>query len=310
MRGDDLHQSTDSDGHAPGPVTLALGVIGAGRVGNALARLLAARGWPIVAVTSRTPEHAHELADAVGADYVPEAASVLARADLTLLTVPDDAITACAEDWVDAAVPGHAVVHTSGVHGAEALAPLARRGMRVGSLHPAFPFAGGETPVLAGVFFAIESDDLQLRRDLLNLVAALGGVPLLIPAGGKATYHAALAIASNYAVTLYAEAERMLMGLGIPRETADGALNGLLEGTVANLIERGIPGALTGPLSRADVGTVRRHLLTLEATDPELAALYAALARRTLPLVRARGLDTGPLQRLLEEESAYAPDGS
>lgn len=289
-------------------MTPALGVIGAGRVGGALARLLAARGWPVVAVASRSAEAARALAGAVGAEVVPDAPSVLARAELTLLTVPDDAIEGVAGRLAEQAVPGRAIAHTSGVNGAETLAPLAERGMRTGSLHPAFPFAGGETPDLAGVFFAVEAEDPDLRRTLLELVAALGGRPLVIPAGGKAQYHAALAIASNFAVTLYAEAERLLTGLGIPREAADGALNGLLAGTVENLRQRGIPEALTGPLSRADAGTVRRHLRALDEADPELAALYVRLARRTLPLVRARGIDSEPLVRLLNEENADAPD--
>lgn len=288
----------------------SLGVIGAGHVGNALARLLAARGWPVVAVFSRQADDGQALAGAVEAECAPDAASVLARADLTLLTVPDDAIAPLAGQLAEHAVPGHAVIHTSGAHAADALAPLAGRGMRVGSLHPAFPFSGSETPDLAGVFFAVEAEDVSLRRSLLELVAALGGVSLLIPPGGKAQYHAALAMASNFAVTLYAEAERLLMNLGIPREAADGALNGLLEGTAANLRRRGIPEALTGPLSRADAGTVQLHLRALGATDPDLAALYAHLAWRTLPLAEALGTNTSPLVRLLNEESAHASDGT
>ena len=288
----------------------ALGVIGAGRVGNALARLLAAQGWPITAVYSRTPEHARALAGVVGAETVPDAAAVLGRAELTLLTVPDDAIGPLVPELAASAVPGRAAVHSSGALGVEVLTPLAGRGMRVGSLHPAFPFAGGETPGLTGVFFAVEAADPELRHTLLDMVAALGGQPLLIPAGGKAQYHAALALASNYAVTLFAEAERLLAGLGIIRETADGVLNGLLAGVTANLREQGVPAALTGPLSRADAGTVRLHLRALTAADPELAALYRQLAWRTLPLVRARGLDTGRLEQLLEEESVHAPDGT
>jgi len=285
-----------------------LGVIGAGRVGNALARLLAARGWPVVAVYSRTPEHAGALSGAVGAAAEAEAASVLARADLTLLTVPDDALAPLAAQLADSAVAGRAIIHTSGVLGAEALAPLAERSMQTGSLHPAYPFTGGETPDLAGVFFAVEAESPELRHVMLDMVTVLGGQTLLIPAGGKALYHAALTLASNYAVTLAAEAERLLAGLGVPREEAAGAINGLMAGVAVNLRERGIPGALTGPLSRADTGTIRLHQRALMAADPDLAELYVRLARRTLPLARARGLDTGPLEQLLEEESAHAPD--
>jgi predicted short-subunit dehydrogenase-like oxidoreductase (DUF2520 family) len=180
----------------------------------------------------------------------------------------------------------------------------------VGSLHPAYPFTGSAPPTLSGTHFAVEADNAQVRGWLLDIVNSLGGMPLVIPSGGKAQYHAALAIASNYAVTLYAEAERLLLALGIPRAAADGALNTLLGGTVVNLQTVGIPAALTGPMSRGDAGTLRLHLRTLDETDPELAALYRLLARRTLPMLRARGVAADAIEHLLEEESAHAPDRS
>lgn len=291
-------------------MTPRLGFIGAGRVGAALARLLAARSWPVTAVCSRTAAHARSLAHEVGAKVAESPADVLAAADLTLLTVPDDQIAIVSHSLAADAQPGKMVVHTSGVHGAEALAALAEKGVRTGSLHPAFPFAGGVVPDLAGVSIAVEADDPHLQDCLLQIVSVLDAAPLVIPHGGKAQYHAALAIASNFAVTLYAEAERLLLDLGVTRQAADAALDGLLQGTVDNLRVQGIPTALTGPLSRADVGTIRNHLALLESADPDLAALYRHLARRTLPLVRARGLKTDALEILLEEESAHAPDRS
>lgn len=285
-------------------MTPTIGVIGAGRVGSALGPLLAAAGWQVTSVFSRTPTHAAALAIAVGAAVSEKPADVLAAADLTLLTVPDDAVRPLAEALADAAVPGRAVAHTSGALGADALEALAARGMRTGSLHPAFPFAGGGVSTLKGVSFAVEAADATLRAELLALVEALGGVPLLIPAGGKAQYHAALALASNYTVTLYALAERLLTDLGVAREAADEALNGLLAGTLANLQARGVPDALTGPLVRADHGTLRRHLRALRTADPALANLYRDLARLSLPLAAARGVALDAIERLLEEEGS------
>lgn len=290
-------------------MTPTLGVIGAGRVGSALARLLAARGWAIAAVYSRNEADAAALAGAVGAQRVTAPASVVAAADLTLLTVPDDAIATLAGQLAAASesLNSGGLVHCSGALGAEALAPLAARGMRTGSLHPAYPFAGG-LPDLRGVAFAVEAEDDDLRAVLLALVDALGGTPLIIPPGGKAQYHAALTIASNYAVTLYSLAERLLVALDIPAAMADQALNGLLAGTVGNLRAQGLPDALTGPLARADLGTLRLHLRALESVDPEIAALYADLARQTYPLLRARGVGTDAIEQLLKEEETHAFD--
>jgi predicted short-subunit dehydrogenase-like oxidoreductase (DUF2520 family) len=288
-------------------MTPTLGIIGAGRVGGALAQGLAAQGWAVVAVASRTPAHAAALAQAVGGRVCADATEVVRAAELTLLTVPDDAIAPIARQLAAHDLPAHALAHTSGALGVEALAPLEARGVRVGSLHPAFPFAGGH-PELRGVAFAVEATDGGLRAQLLDLVAALGGEPLLIPPGGKAQYHAALCIASNYAVTLYSLAESLLTGLDIPRAAAEHTLNRLLAGTVDNLREQGVPDALTGPLVRADLGTLRLHLRALKGVDPDVAALYLALARHTLPLLTARGVPTDAIETLLKEEETHAFD--
>jgi predicted short-subunit dehydrogenase-like oxidoreductase (DUF2520 family) len=288
-------------------MTPTLGIIGAGRVGGALARGLAARGWEVTAVASRTTAHAEALAAAVNAQVVADAADVVRAAELTLLTVPDDAIAPLTQQLAACDLPAHALAHTSGALGVEALAPLAARGHRVGSLHPAYPFAGGQ-PDLRGVAFAVEAAEGGLQAQLLAVVAALGGISLIIPPGGKAQYHAALCIASNYAVTLYSLAEALLTGLSIPRATADHTLDRLLAGTVENLREQGLPDALTGPLVRADVGTLRLHLRALEGVSPDVAALYIALARHSLPLVAARGVPTDAITTLLKEEETHAFD--
>ncbi len=159
--------------------------MGAGKVGSVLARLLAARGYAITAIYSRTFAHAEALAVAVGAAAVGSLDEI--DADLVLLTVPDDAITATAAGL--AGFTGKAAIHTSGAHDAALLVTLAQRGVQVGSLHPAYPFADVETAIngLPGSTFAVEAQDEPLRGWLLEIVAALDGRVLVIPPGGKAT---------------------------------------------------------------------------------------------------------------------------
>lgn len=271
-------------------------MVGAGKVGVTLARLLAARSYVIETVYSRTYAHADALAQAVNAVAV-EAARDL-RGDLLLLTVPDDAIRATAERLEG--FNGRAVVHTSGAHDANLLAALAARGIQVGSLHPAYPFASVERAMagLPGASFAVEAEAEPLQGWLRGIVGALNGQVISVPPGEKALYHAALTLLSNYTVTLYALAERLLLGLGADEAAAVKALNSLLAGTAENLRAKGTPNALTGPLVRGDVETIEAHLLALRATEPAIADVYRGLARLTLPLAAERGTVQSALEAI------------
>ncbi|MCB9453619.1 MAG: DUF2520 domain-containing protein [Anaerolineaceae bacterium] len=284
------------------PELPSVGIIGAGKVGSTLARLWHQAGCRVVAVYSRSEERAGALATRVEAAVCCDSPDhVLQTADLTILAVPDDVIEQVAGRLTTTDLRGKGVVHTSGVHDAGSLSTLAARGALVGSLHPAFPFANIETAVanLPGAAFAVEAESPRLRDWLVALVSRLDGQVMVIPPGKKAVYHAALVIASNYAVTLYNLAEGLLTDLGADVETADRALNPLVGATARNLIRQGVPAALTGPLVRGDAGTVRLHLDALRALDVDLAALYVQLARLTLPMLAARGVESDAIERVL-----------
>lgn len=280
----------------------SLGFIGSGRVAGTLARLLHAQGVKIAAVWNRTPDRAAALADSVGAEVFAAPGDVLAACDIAFITTADDAIGEMAHTLAGTGKPGRAaVVHTSGARGADVLGPLAALGVSVGAFHPAYPFASDAMPTLAGATFALESQDPSLMRQLRMLVGCLGGQTLVLQPADRPRYHAALVMTSNYTVALYAAGQRLLASLGADPAAADSALLALLDATAANIRARGIPGALTGPLLRADLGTVAAHLDAL-APDPDLHRAYLALAQLTLPLVEASGVDITPIQALLHQK--------
>lgn len=285
-----------------------LGVIGAGKVGVTFARLLHHAGYRICAVYNRSADRALALAQAVGAQAASHPAEVVLLADLTLVTVADDAITTVAEMLDGHDLRGKGIVHTSGAHDATSLAVPARRGAMTGSFHPAFPFADVEVAMraLAGASFAIEAEAQQLEVWLRGLVEAFKGSAVVIPPGGKATYHLALAIASTYIVTLYSIGERLLLSLGTERAAADNALNTLVEGTVENLRQQGVPKAMVGPLTRVDVGTIAAHLQVLRKTDSQLVDVYKGLARLSYPMLEARNIPTAPIEKLMQQEEEDA----
>lgn len=287
--------------------TPVVGLIGAGKVGTTLARLWFAAGVRIGALASRTPDHAAALAAKVQAVAVIDPAEVVARCELIVLSVPDDALADVTAQLVSCDWRGKAVIHTSGAHNRHRLDALAQVGAWTGSLHPAFPFADVESALhklqsVGGVFALELPEDAAgspLAGWLNGLLAATGSTGFTLSPEAKTLYHTALVIASNYTVTLYAAAARLLADLAIPSTVIDTVLSTLLQGTVNNLVTVGSPAALTGPLVRRDAGTITQHLATLQQHDPDLAELYRLLARHTLPLLLARGIPTAELLPLL-----------
>ncbi|HLH23877.1 MAG TPA: Rossmann-like and DUF2520 domain-containing protein [Chloroflexota bacterium] len=284
-----------------------IGIVGAGRAGGALARALAAAGWPVVAVASRTPAHAERLAAALPqAAALPSAQAVVDAADLAFLTVPDAAIgpVAASVAWR----PGQAVAHTSGVDTLESLAPARQAGALVGSLHPLQTFgpapAADPLAPFAGITCALEADATLLPR-LEAIVAALGARPVRLPAGAKPLYHAAAVVASNYLVTLLHLAAELWGAFGVDESTAIDALRPLVWGAVDNVAAHGPGQALTGPIARGDAATVEQHLAAIARARPEALDAYRTLARATLALARTEGSLTpeaaGALARLLAD---------
>jgi predicted short-subunit dehydrogenase-like oxidoreductase (DUF2520 family) len=270
------------------PPTLAF--IGSGRAGSALSTALAAAGYAVVAVHSRTPAHAVELAAATGANVVDSAVEAVRRADLTFATVPDEEIPRVAATIAAAgvALPGRGLVHCSATFGSEALAAALPTGVVVGAFHPLQALAGARSAaLLRGASFVIEAPE-QLLTPLTGLVAALGGHLIDLPVSGRALYHAAAVLAGNAPLALLARATSLLEEAGVGRADAHRALAALLSGAASNAVAAGTASALTGPVVRGDATTVARHLEVL-AADPSTRELYRRLALETLALAGTEG---------------------
>lgn len=212
-------------------------VIGArGRVGSAVGARLAERG---IAAGGNDP-------------------------DLVLLCVPDRAIAEVAAGIE----PGPWVAHVSGGTPLAALAPHARRF----SLHPLQTFTHDRGPEqLDGAWAAVTGESDEALAVATALAGTLGLKPFALADGGRALYHAAAVIASNYLVTLHRAAGELLADVGVPRE----ALDPLMRRVIENRFQ------LTGPIERGDWETVERHRAAIAESSPELLEAYDALARLT-----------------------------
>jgi predicted short-subunit dehydrogenase-like oxidoreductase (DUF2520 family) len=276
-----------------------VGIVGAGAVGTALGIALDRAGWPVGAVASRDAARRDGFRARVpGARAFAEVNALVDDVELVILAVPDDAIASVAASL--RLYAGQAVIHTSGLLGAEVLAPAMSAGTQAGAFHPLVAFADLERALeaLHGATIAVEGDD-ELAAHLAEMAEAIGGIPVRLAPGAKAAYHAAAVLAAGGTVALLDTIREVATGIGLDEAGALEIYLPLLEQSVANARVLGIAGALTGPATRGDAGTVRAHLAALDAAAPDVLAVYRALLARDVRIAAdRRGLSPDDAERI------------
>jgi predicted short-subunit dehydrogenase-like oxidoreductase (DUF2520 family) len=259
-----------------------VGVVGAGRVGAVVSAALRSAGHEVVAAAGDSDASRRRIATLLPGVRNDKPSAVSRSCDLLLLTVPDDMLgNVVAMLSASGAIrPGQYVAHTSGRHGLEVLRPAADAGAHVLALHPAMTFTGTALDLsrLPGCAFGVTADDQRSVAMAEALVEDLGGRLVWVPEERRPLYHAGLAHGANHLVTLVAQAMGLLRESGATDPAA--TLRPLLEAALDNALTMG-DSALTGPIVRGDVETVRAHVESIARTRPDTLPSYVALARAT-----------------------------
>lgn len=241
-------------------------VLGLGKAGGALIASLTQAGVTVVARARRV--------DAL------LKARALRDAQVLFLAVPDGALEEVAASLA-ARFPKHleppVVAHLAGARGLDALHHLEGRA-HIASFHPLASLNGRE-PIPAGTLIAWDASRAADGRRLAALARRLELTPARITDKDRVRYHAGAVVAGNLPVALLAWGTRLLTDAGVPEPAARRALARLLLSQAENALAEPLPRALTGPVARGDVNTLRRHLALLDAEEPALAGLYRALSR-------------------------------
>ena len=278
---------------------LKLGFIGAGRAATALALGLQEQGYCIAAVSSRTPSSAESLAGRIdGCAYYTDLQSVADTCDLVFITTPDSAIESVARQLQWRA--GAWVAHCSGAESTDILEAAREQGALVGSFHPMQTFPGTENAAasLLGIAYAVEGPP-PLADALKEMAHALGGWPVEIDPQDRALYHLSGFLACGAVVALMAQASELWKVMGYSREEGQEVLLPILRSTVDSLETRGIPAALTGPISRGDISTVIKHLDALESRAPSVLPIYCRTALGAVSLSMEKGGIDGRIEQEL-----------
>ncbi len=279
----------------------SVAVIGAGNTGKVLALALKKQGYKIAAAFSRTPASREAAAEMLCCPVFKNPTEAAGGADIVLLTTPDSVIEEVCNEIASGGGfhSGQVVLHTSGAHSSTILHSAREQGVRVLSLHPlqTFPEVEAGLRSLKGTYFTMEGDEGAARM-AAEMVEAMGGETIAIPTEMKPLYHAAACVACNYLVALLDAALKMFQCAGVPPGKAMEALLPIMNCTLYNVKELGTEKALTGPIARGDISTVKSHLQSMEEHIPELLPLYKHLGLQTVELASGKAGPGTELQKM------------
>lgn len=268
---------------------LGVGIVGTGRVGAVMGRVLREAGHALVGCTASS-EASRDRAQAMLPDVpILDVETVVERSELVLFTVPDDQLA----DLIAGLATlgrfhaGQIVAHCAGRFGTEVLEPAVAAGAIPLALHPSLSFTGTsiDVPRLRQATVAVTAPKTVLPIGQA-LVIEMGAEPVNVAPADRPLYHAAISHAANHTVVLLSQALEVLGSIGV--EDPARVLHALVDASVNNTLQSG-SGALTGPVARGDVGTVRAHVAALRESGGVVLDSYRALARATVAVALGNG---------------------
>lgn len=271
-------------------------IIGAGRVGPVLGRILVERGHRCTAVISRSGGSARrgrrfigEGIAATGVGAIPEATRLI------LITAAHGAVEGIVSALAASrpSFRGIAICHASGIHTAAVLEPLRRKGGTVFSFHPLQTFPRDLThaeilPVARGIPFGVDGSAAGIRKARV-VARALGGSLLAIPPEMRVLYHAACVVASNHTTTLLWIVEQAFARMGIGGKKGMEAIEPIVRATLKNAVARQPERALSGPVARGGTETVAAHCDSFSRFLPEFLPVFASVSLETVALAEKKG---------------------
>ena len=246
----------------------SINIIGAGNLGKTLAKLIVQNSVGVIqAVCNRTGSSTKAAIEFIGQGEACKNILSLPDADITFITTSDDKILSCCEklSQSDRLKKNSIVVHCSGVLAADVLESVKKKGCFIVSVHPMKSFSDPQVSVneFKDSYCAIEGDQEAIAI-IKPLFEAIGAKTYHINSDKKMIYHVAGVFASNYLVTLFQQSLDCLKEAGVDNHAAKNLVVDLMQSTLNNIQQTdSSQEALTGPIKRGDIETIKKHLVVL-----------------------------------------------
>lgn len=268
---------------------MKIGFIGAGKVGFSLGKYFTCNGLTVSGYYSRTKSNAIEAAEFTHSRAYEQLSDLVKDSDALFLTVSDGAISQVWDQLKELQIDGKIVCHCSGALSSKIFSGITDGKIYGYSVHPLFAVSSkyDSYKELSKCYFTIEGATEYLRQ-MKAIFTGMGNPVVVIDTEQKVKYHAAAAVSSNLVVGLIAMSEQMLVECGFTPADAHGALVPIVQGNVEHVVLEGAVEALTGPIERNDVETVKKHLACLTGNEKEV---YQAVSREVLQVAKKRHVD-------------------
>lgn len=267
-----------------------IGIIGAGKVGVSVGRYLKDNNIQISGFYDIDSDNAAFAAQFTQTDCFSDLEELVKLSDTLFITTPDGVIGSvwdCIRN--NMSVKNKIVCHFSGALSSDVFTDSQSTGAGVCSIHPMLAFSDKLTSyrIPANTFFAVEGDETAVSA-VKSLFESLGNTVCRIDKSKKSLYHTAASVLSNELVALLDMGYSLLEQCGFSRDDAVKATQNLVSGNVKSVLENGCVNALTGPVERNDLQTVKKHVESLQCEDRQI---YILLAKRLVKLAKAKNED-------------------
>jgi len=286
---------------------MKVAIIGAGKVGSVLGRVLVENGHTITCIVSRTLTSARRAGRFLRCRNISTSLDALPRdTEIVFIATPHGVVEQVARELSRLRTIDFTRVsfcHASGMLSALALDPLRRRGARVFSFHPLQTFPRSFepkriVPTARRIYYGVDGS----RRALLvarRFARALDGKIIEIRPSMRSYYHAACVVASNHLTAVLSILELMFRTLRTGESDFFPVFKPIIMATLRN-IERTSPAqALSGPVARGGVDTVAEHFAAIQRHTPELLPYFMQLTLETVTLAAAKGTLTAGKARAI-----------
>jgi predicted short-subunit dehydrogenase-like oxidoreductase (DUF2520 family) len=268
---------------------MAIGFIGAGKVGFSLGKYFTENGIDVSGYYSKSQASAKEAAEFTGTAFYETMSDIIHNSKIIFITATDSAIAQIWEQLKALHIHDRIICHCSGVLSSEIFSDISAGDINCSgfSVHPLLAISSRRNSYkeLSNALFTIEGTSIETKEQLTAILHSCGNKVISIGAEDKPRYHAAAVMASNLVLGLAQAAAEELEQCGFTRKDALEALSPFMQANVSHLSDHTPEEALTGPVERADLTTVEIHLEKLNGDNREI---YRLLSKKALELAKIK----------------------